>query len=126
MHTLLRLEEWAKFLLCFLLSLYMSFDWWLFPALLLLPDLGMLGYLFSPRWGAYSYNFFHHQGIAVLVGVAGLFLSLPLLQLAGLILFGHSAMDRALGYGLKHTQSFRHTHLGLIGRDGKKVPVVKG
>ncbi|MFN3866237.1 MAG: DUF4260 family protein, partial [Demequina sp.] len=28
----------------------------------------------------------------------------------------HVGVDRALGYGLKHADSFRHTHLGWIGR----------
>jgi hypothetical protein len=31
-------------------------------------------------------------------------------------LFGHSAFDRMLGYGMKYTDSFQHTHLGLIGK----------
>jgi hypothetical protein len=34
---------------------------------------------------------------------------------AGLIWAGHIAMDRALGYGLKHPDGFQHTHLGRIG-----------
>jgi hypothetical protein len=38
------------------------------------------------------------------------------LQLAGLILFGHSSMDRVLGYGLKYSDSFQHTHLGMLGK----------
>ena len=29
-----------------------------------------------------------------------------------LLLFGHSAMDRALHYGLKYPDRFEHTHLG--------------
>lgn len=44
------------------------------------------------------------------------FLHLPLLQLAGVILLGHSSLDRVLGYGLKHADSFQNTHLGVIGR----------
>ncbi|WP_022923235.1 DUF4260 family protein [Serinicoccus marinus] len=28
----------------------------------------------------------------------------------------HSAVDRLLGYGLKFTDSFAHTHLGEIGK----------
>jgi hypothetical protein len=38
------------------------------------------------------------------------------LQLVGLILLGHSSLDRVFGYGLKYADSFRHTHLGWIGR----------
>lgn len=116
MKTLISLEEVAKLLLSYLGSLYLGFDWWVFPLWLLAPDLGMLGYLFGTRTGAWTYNLFHHQGIAIATGLLGFFLHLPELQLAGLILFGHSALDRALGYGLKHSDSFQHTHLGWIGK----------
>ena len=32
-----------------------------------------------------------------------------------LLLLAHTSMDRVMGYGLKHTDSFQHTHLGRIG-----------
>lgn len=32
------------------------------------------------------------------------------------ILFGHSAMDRIFGYGLKFNDNFKNTHLGWIGK----------
>jgi hypothetical protein len=38
------------------------------------------------------------------------------LALAGVIIFAHSSLDRALGYGLKFSDSFTNTHLGRIGR----------
>ena len=116
MKTLLNLEEWAKFVASWLGSLYLGFDWWIFPAFLLLPDLSMAGYLINSRIGAISYNFFHHQFLAITVGLLGVVLNNPELQLAGLVLFGHSAMDRALGYGLKYLDHFQHTHLGWIGK----------
>ena len=31
-------------------------------------------------------------------------------------LFGHSSLDRVMGYGLKHEDAFQNTHLGRIGR----------
>ena len=36
------------------------------------------------------------------------------LMLVGIILFGHSCMDRMLGFGLKYPDSFKNTHLGAI------------
>jgi hypothetical protein len=51
-----------------------------------------------------------------LVYVLGAYFNNQLLQLIGLILFGHSSMDRALGYGLKYPDSFQNTHLGIIGK----------
>ena len=117
MKTLINIEEAAKFIASYLGSLYLDFDWWLFPALLLLPDLSMLGYLVNSHFGAVLYNFFHHQALAIVVGIMGIYFHISELQLAGLVLFGHSAMDRALGYGLKHADSFQHTHLGWIGKE---------
>lgn len=125
MKTLINLEEWAKLLTSFLGCLYLGFDWWVFPALLLLPDLSMIGYLAGPRTGAWSYNFFHHQAVAIGVGITGVLLNIMELQLAGLLLFGHSAMDRALGYGLKYPDHFKHTHLGWIGKNEKETVVVQ-
>jgi hypothetical protein len=42
-------------------------------------------------------------------------LGLPTLQLAGTVLLFHSAVDRLLGYGLKHLSGFQDTHLGRVG-----------
>ena len=116
MKILLKLEDLAKLLVAYSLSLYLGYSWWVYLAWLLAPDLSMIGYLFGTKAGAWLYNFFHHQGVAIVVGLAGLYLGIDWLQLAGLILFGHSAMDRALGYGLKFSNSFKHTHLGWIGQ----------
>ncbi|HAJ82706.1 MAG TPA: DUF4260 domain-containing protein, partial [Zunongwangia profunda] len=33
------------------------------------------------------------------------------------ILFGHSAMDRIFGYGLKYEDNFKNTHMGWFGKD---------
>lgn len=116
MKNLLKLEEIGQFLLSIILFSQLDYDWWVFPVCLLLPDLSMIGYLFSPKTGAMSYNFFHHKLVAILVLIVGLWLNNPLITLAGVILFGHSAMDRIFGYGLKFNDDFKHTHLGWIGK----------
>ena len=90
--------------------------WWFF-ALLLVPDIGMLGYLFNDRIGAWSYNLFHHRGTAIALYLVGMFfLESRGLQLAGVIIFSHIAMDRALGYGMKYEKGFKFTHLGKVGK----------
>ncbi len=116
MKLLLKLEDIAKVIAAYSLSLYLGYSWWVFLAWLLAPDLSMFGYLFGTKTGAWLYNFFHHQGVAIVAGLIGLYLGIDWLQFAGLILFGHSAMDRAFGYGLKFNDNFKHTHLGWIGR----------
>jgi hypothetical protein len=115
MKNILKLEELLKFIFSFFLWIYSGFDWWLYFVLLLTPDIGMLGYLAGKRNGAILYNIFHHQGIAIIVGLAGLVFTIPDLVMAGLILFGHSSMDRIFGYGLKYPDDFKSTHLGRIG-----------
>jgi Domain of unknown function (DUF4260) len=114
MKALLNLEEWAVFLLCIYLFSRLPFAWWWFPALILLPDVGMLGYLINPEIGAWTYNLLHHRAVAAVVAVIGLWLASPAWQLAALILFAHISMDRAMGYGLKFTDSFQNTHLGIL------------
>ena len=115
MKTILKVEEAAQFLLSIVLFAQLPFVWWVYPALLLLPDLSMIGYAFNSKTGAFTYNLIHHKALAIVVGVVGLFLVNNYWLLAGIILFGHSSMDRMLGYGLKHTKGFKYTHLGEVG-----------
>ncbi len=117
MKTLIKIEELAMFLFAGFLFWSTNFDWWWFPALLLIPDVSMTGYAINAKIGAYLYNFVHHRGLALLVYEIGFFLELPLIELAGIILFAHSSMDRLFGYGLKHNDSFFNTHLGKIGKN---------
>jgi len=113
---LIKLEELGQFLLSIILFHQLDFAWWVFLACLLLPDHSMIGYVFNTKTGAMIYNFFHHKLLAILVFAVGLWLEHPGVTLAGVILFGHSAMDRMFGYGLKYTDDFKHTHLGWIGK----------
>lgn len=116
MKTIIKLEETALFILGIYLFSLLNFEWWWFLALILAPDLSMLGYLFGNKSGAFFYNLFHHKGIAILLYIFGCYLKLEILQLAGIILFSHSAMDRIFGYGLKYEKAFKYTHLGEIGK----------
>ncbi|MBO0324312.1 DUF4260 domain-containing protein [Muricauda sp. CAU 1633] len=118
MKTLLKLEEWMMFGLGIYLFSLTPYAWWWFLVLILTPDIGMLGYLFGNKIGAVSYNLFHHKGLALLIYGMGVYFSIPLCQLIGIILFSHSAMDRAMGYGLKYDKGFKFTHLGEIGNNG--------
>jgi hypothetical protein len=118
MGKILRLEEVGLFLLSILLFAELGYAWWVFPLVLLLPDLGMIGYALGPSVGAATYNLTHHKALAVILVAVGSLASIPGLTLAGLTMLGHASLDRALGYGLKYPDSFHHTHLGWIGRGG--------
>lgn len=115
MNTLIKLEEIAMFGLGIYLFSLLDYGWWWFFILLLAPDIGMIGYAFGNKLGAISYNIFHHKGVAIAIYLIGMYLSLPLCQLAGIILFSHAAMDRIFGYGLKYEKGFKFTHLEKIG-----------
>lgn len=115
MKNLLKLEELGQFLLGIFLFNQLDYPWWIFPALLLLPDISMLGYIVNTRIGAVLYNLFHHKLIGILILLIGFWQDISLLSLIGVILFSHSAMDRIFGYGLKFPDDFKHTHLGWIG-----------
>jgi hypothetical protein len=116
MKTTLRLEELAGFLFSIYLFSLLSFPWWVYILLLLTPDLSMLGYAAGPRVGAFTYNLIHHKAVSLGLIVLGGLLSIPSISLAGTVLLGHLSLDRVVGYGLKHSDSFNHTHLGAIGR----------
>jgi hypothetical protein len=114
MKTLLTLEEAALFGFSIFLFQQTSFEWWWYPALILVPDIGMIGYLVNSRIGAVTYNLFHHKAVAIAVLCAGFSYAHEWVTLCGIILLGHSAIDRVFGYGLKYNNGFFNTHLGQI------------
>lgn len=113
---LLRIEGAALFAAAIVAYAMNGQSWLLFAALVLAPDLSMLGYLAGPRIGAYCYNIAHITVWPLAIVVAGYFSTAPILIGIGLIWLAHIGIDRALGYGLKHVSDFRDTHLGRIGR----------
>ena len=116
MKITLKSEEALMLALAVYLNTFLPYEGWVFWALLLTPDIGLLGYAVNPRVGAVTYNIFHHKGLALLLYLTGAIFSAELLQFIGLLLFGHSSFDRMFGYGLKYSDSFHHTHLGMIGK----------
>jgi hypothetical protein len=93
----------------------LDFAWWWLPVLFLAFDLSMVGYAASPRLGAWTYNLGHsYLGPAGLVALGWATDTRAMLFLA--LAWGfHIAVDRLLGYGLKFTDRFTHTHLGEVG-----------
>ncbi len=114
MKNVIRLEELGMFLLSMYLFNRLHFAWWWYLALILTPDISMIGYAGSNTSGAICFNFLHHKGLAIAVFFIGCYLHSELLELAGLILFGHSSMNRMTGYGFKYFKGFKFTHLGEI------------
>jgi len=117
MKIILKLEALALFGLGVVLFSRLEISGWWYAGLFFAPDLSMIGYLQSPRTGAWTYNLVHHLGTAVMVYLLGIWLGLPWLAFTGALLLGHSSFDRVLGYGLKYGDAFKHTHLGWIGKE---------
>lgn len=119
MKTILQTEELAQLAIAIigLLLQPLHFSWWLWVILFLSPDISMLGYLISTKTGAVCYNLFHHKLIAIVILIGGYFLRNDAAVFIGLLLYAHSSFDRMMGYGLKYPDSFRHTHLGAIGKN---------
>ena len=117
MKSLLRMEE----ALLAVLPLYalhdLSMPWWWFAVLFFTPDLGLLGYLANSKVGAWTYNIVHHRGLGVALFFGGFHLHSEWLSLYGLVMISHASFDRIFGFGLKYEDAFRHTHLGMIGRE---------
>jgi hypothetical protein len=116
MKNIIRLEEAAMFALCLFGLFYLDAEWWYYPLLFLGPDISLVGYIAGNVAGALAYNLFHHKGVAIVIFVTGLYMGNYMFEVAGIILFGHSSMDRMFGYGLKLDRGFKYTHLGTIGK----------
>lgn len=91
-------------------------SWTWFVALLLVPDVSIVGYTFGPRVGAVAYNVGHLFVWPVGLLIAGLSHHVPLATTAALSWIAHIAFDHAAGYGLKLPTGFEYTALGPIGR----------
>lgn len=121
MKKLIQIEEVAitSVSIYFLSKYNLGLSVWVWVLLFFSPDISMLGYLINTRWGAYSYNLFHHRGLALAITAIGLFTSTHAVLATGLLLFAHSSFDRMMGYGLKYRDHFKHTHLGWLGKNGR-------
>ena len=114
MKSVLKLKELLQFALGIYLFSTLSYAWWWFLVLILLPDIGMLGYLVNTKTGALTYNVFHHKGLAILIFLVGIYFEIEVMLLIGIILFSQAALDRVFGYGLKYADNFKNTHLGHL------------
>ena len=112
---LLRLEGAALAIAAIILFAHLGFSWWLFAALILVPDLSIAGYLAGARIGAAIYNAAHTTLAPIAFGVLAFELDRPAMLAIGLIWLAHIGGDRALGFGLKYQTGFGFTHLGQIG-----------
>ncbi len=112
---LLRLEGAAALVVATWVYALAGASWGWFAALLLVPDVSMVGYLRGPRIGAAAYNAAHTYAAPALLAVASVGLGWTPGVPVALIWTAHIGLDRLLGYGLKQPDGFHQTHLGPIG-----------
>jgi hypothetical protein len=120
-RTLLRLEGLTLFAGMTLLYAVWEGSWWVYAILFLVPDLSFAAYLAGPRIGAIVYNAAHGYMAPLALMTTGFALASPLVLSIAMIWMAHIGIDRALGYGLKYSAGFSHTHLGRIGKGTTKT-----
>lgn len=109
----LKLEAFAFFVATIWAYYLIDASWWLFIALILVPDVFMIGYLKDAKVGAFVYNLGHVYVAPLLLLVVYILFNIPILLPISLIWLAHISMDRMLGYGLKLESGFKDTHLNI-------------
>lgn len=113
-RILLQAEGFILFATAVTAYAYLAGNGWMFAALLLVPDVSMLGYLRNSVWGSVIYNLAHLVLLpCVLLGL-GLIGESPITAQIALIWLAHIGMDRTIGYGLKYPTGFKDTHLQRV------------
>ncbi len=109
--VMLRVEGIAALLVTIALYAQTGASWWLFLALLFVPDLAFIGIAISREFATLLYNIVHTYTLPLLLGLAAVVLGANDLLPIVLIWGAHISLDRAVGYGLKYSLEPKNTHL---------------
>jgi hypothetical protein len=107
----IRLEGLTVFISAIAIYAHLGLNGWLFPLLILTPDLAMIGYLRNPQLGALIYNLVHNYVFPALLLALSFSAGWTTGLMLGLIWGAHIGMDRVMGFGLKYPTEFKDTHL---------------
>jgi len=113
-RVLLHAEGLAVAVAAIALYFHADYPWWLLVALVLAPDLSMVGYLAGPTIGAAVYDAAHTYVLPIVLVTVGVIADADVAIRLGLIWFTHIGVDRAVGYGLKYPSAFKDTHLQRV------------
>jgi hypothetical protein len=113
-RVLLHLEGFAVAVAAIALYFNADFPWWLLVALLLAPDLSMVGFLAGTTVGAAAYDAAHTYAFPVALAAVGVVVDAEIAVQIALIWLAHIGVDRAIGYGLKYPTGFKDTHLQRV------------
>jgi len=113
----LQLDGLVLFISTIILFASTHHHWWIYPVLLFVPDIFMVGYLKDSKLGAFLYNVGHSYLAPTLLTFFGWNQKNSLLIAIGVIWLGHIGWDRFFGYGLKYDSRFKDTHLGNLDKN---------
>lgn len=113
-NLILRLEGALALALALIAYAHIDGSWWLFLALILAPDLALLGYLRSTRAGAWAYDLAHTYLGPVALAAAGFHLGMVDLVPVAVIWIAHIGADRLFGFGLKYPTSQKDQHFARL------------
>jgi hypothetical protein len=120
MKNILKFEYLLLAIAVAIVYLSQGFSWYWLVVLFVLFDISLAGYLLDNKIGAVTYNLVHSVIGPVLLMMAYILFDNKTLLFIDLLWFFHIAVDRTLGYGLKHSEGFHHTHLGKVGKAAKE------
>lgn len=110
-NKIVRFENGFAFAISFYIYMQLDFPIWLFFALLLVPDITMIGYVINEKIGATVYNIGHSFILPLLFVMGYFYFSKDFLLIISIVWLAHIFMDRLLGFGLKYKESFNNTHI---------------
>lgn len=115
-NILLHLEGLELFLFSLFIFHWFHGNWWLFLALVMVPDIGMLGYLVNRKVGSMMYDIFHTATLPVVTMLALYFFHISLLSAVPFLApwVAHIGIDRFFGFGLKYPTHIKDTHLQRV------------
>ena len=113
-NIFLRTEGFVLFFISSIMFFKQDGNWFLYLILLFLPDIGMFGYFIDTKIGAIVYNLFHTTSIPLILLILFFLTGNFSLLIFGFIWLAHIGMDRFMGFGLKYTDKFKHTHIQEI------------
>ena len=113
---LLRLEALLVLLIALICYAGLHGSWLLFVALLLVPDVSLLGYLVegNGRFAATFYNALHCYAVPLTVALIAWRSHSVLCERIAVIWVAHIALDRFIGFGLKYAQAANPTHMQSV------------
>jgi hypothetical protein len=97
-----------------ILYFHAGYPWWLFLALILAPDLSLVGFAAGPRVGAATYDAAHTYVLPAALTVVGVVTETDAAAQVGLVWLAHIGVDRAVGYGLRYPTRTKETHLQRV------------